>query len=79
MSSSEFVSSDALLDLGFCSPRLDALLQLGVPVRWEMSLGDDHRNQTLPLQLGHFSWLSFTTTGLWSPAKSSVKRSLNFC
>ncbi len=26
VSSSELVSSDTLLDLGFCSPRLDALL-----------------------------------------------------
>ena len=56
MSSSEFVCPDALLDLGFCSPRLDASLQLGAPVSWEMSLGDEHRNRTLPLQLGHFSW-----------------------
>ncbi len=30
---------------------------IGAPVSWEMSLGDEHRNQTLPLQLGHFSWL----------------------
>ncbi len=56
MSSSEFVSPEALLDLGFCSPRLDASLRLGAPVSWEMSLGDEHRNRTLPLQLGHFSW-----------------------
>ncbi len=72
MSSSEFVSPDALLDLGFCSPWLDASLRLGAPVYWEMSLGDEHRNPTLPLQLGHFSWLSFINTGLWPPANHSV-------
>ncbi len=54
MSCAEFVSPDALLDLGFCSPRLDASSRLGAPVSWEMSLGDEHRNGILPLQLGHF-------------------------
>ncbi len=31
-------------------------------------MGDEHRNQTLPLQIGHFSWLSFITTGLRPPS-----------
>ncbi len=31
-------------------------------------LGDEQRNQTLPLQLGHFSWLCSITTGLRPPA-----------
>ncbi len=68
MSSSEFVSPDALLDLESCSLQLDASSQLGAPVSWEMSLGDEHRNRTLLLQFGHFSWLFFITTGLWPPA-----------
>ncbi len=70
MSCSEFVSSspDTLLDLGFCSPRLDASLRFGAPVSWEMSLGDE------PLQLRHFSWLSFVATGLWPPANHLLNR-----
>ncbi len=44
----------------------------GAPVIWEMSLGDEHRNRTLPLQLGHFSWPSFITTdGSSDTSKSS--------
>ncbi len=31
-------------------------------------MGDEHRSRTWPLQLGHFSWLSFITTGFWPPA-----------
>ena len=76
MSSSEFVSPDALLDLGFCSPRLDASSWLGAPVSWEMSLGDEHRN--LPLQLGPFSWLSFVTTGLQPPANHPLNGAHTF-
>ncbi len=60
---SKFVSPDALLELGFCSPQLHTSLRLGAPDSWEMSLGDVHRNRTLPLQLGYFSWPSFITTG----------------
>ncbi len=41
------VSPDALLDLGFCSQRLDASSRLGAPVGWEVSLGDEHMNRTL--------------------------------
>ncbi len=67
MSSSEFVSPDTLLDLGFCSPRLDTLSRLEALVRWEMNLGDEHSNGTLPLQLGHFPWLPFITSDLWPP------------
>ena len=78
MSSSEFVSPDALLDLEFYSPWLDASLRLGAPVSWEMSLGDEHRNRTLPLQLGHFSWLSFITTGLWLPANHPLNGAHTF-
>ncbi len=77
-SCSEFVSPDILLDLGFCSPRLDTLLQLGAPVSGEMSLGDEHRSWTLPLQLGHFSWLSFLTRGLWPPANHPLNGVLLF-
>ena len=49
----EFVSPDALLDLGFWSRWLETPSRLGAPVSWEMSLGDEHRNRTLQLQLGH--------------------------
>ena len=86
MPSSEFESlyhwyhyyHDALLDLGFCSPRLDTSSWVGAPVSWEMSLGDKHRNRTLPLQLGHFSWLSFITTGLRPPANHPLKEARTF-
>ncbi len=78
MSSSEFVSPDALLDLGFCSPWLDASSRLGAPVSWEMSLGDEHRNRSLLLQLGHFSWLSFITTGLRPPANHPLNGARTF-
>ncbi len=78
MSSSEFVFPDALLDLGYCSPQLNTSSRLGAPVSWEMSLGDEHRNQTLPLQLGHFSWLSFITTGLWPPANHPLNGARTF-
>ncbi len=37
------ISCDALLDLGFCNPRLDTSLRLGAPVSWEMSLGHSMR------------------------------------
>ena len=74
MSCAEFVFSDALLDLGFCCPLLDTSSRLGAPVSWEMSLGDEHRNRTLPLQLGHFSWLSFiTTTNIFVKIKRMTK------
>ncbi len=78
MSFSEFVSPDALLDLGFCSPQLDASSRLEAPVSWEMSLGDEHRNWTLPLQLGHFSWLSFIITSLRPPANHPLNGAHTF-
>ena len=61
MSGPEFVFPDSLLELGFCSPRLDTSSRLGAPVSLEMSLGDEHRRP----KLGHFLCLSFITTGLW--------------
>ena len=59
MSCSEFVFSDTLLDLGFCSPQLDASSRLGAPVSCERSLGDEHRKRTLPLQLGRTLFMAF--------------------
>ncbi len=67
-SCSEFAPPDTLLDLRFCGPPFDASLRFGARFSWEMSLGDEHRNRTLPLQLGHISWLSSITTGLRPPA-----------
>ena len=78
MSCAEFVSPDALLDLEFCSPQLDASLRLGAPVSWEMVLGDEHRNGILPLQLGHFYCLFSITMGLSPPAKHPLNGAHTF-
>ncbi len=78
MPCTEFVSPDTLLDVGFCSPQLDTSLRLEAPVSWEMSLRDEHRNRTLLLQLGHFSWLFFQCHRSSATSKSSVEGALTF-
>ena len=43
-----------------------------------LSLVDEHRNLTLPLQIGHFSWLSFIATGLRPPANQPLSAASTF-
>ena len=51
----------------FCGPGLGTIVATWAPISWEMNLGGEHRNRTLPLQLGHFSWHSLITKGLRPP------------
>ena len=64
--------------LGICGSWLEASSQLGAYFGWERSLGHGHRNQTLPLQLGHFSWLSFSTMGLLLPGNHLLNITCTF-